>query len=76
MSAEAMNSEEVQHPQEASTTKNHDGDNIQEDIFQDIFESAVEVRKFFFCQIIKVVFYFSCFIIMSESACECSDFTE
>ncbi|XP_062112991.1 uncharacterized protein LOC133824138 [Humulus lupulus] len=38
----AMSSEEVQHQQEASTTKNHEGNNVQEDIFQDIFENAVE----------------------------------
>ncbi|XP_030506815.2 uncharacterized protein LOC115721863 isoform X1 [Cannabis sativa] len=39
---EAMNPEEVQHQKEASTSKNHDDDSIQEDMFRDIFDNAVE----------------------------------
>lgn len=44
MSAEAMNSEEVGAHREVSSSKNHDADNIQEDMLQDIYESAIEVR--------------------------------
>lgn len=63
MSAEAMNSEEVRH-HEVFSSKNHDADKIQEDMVQDIYENAIQVCNIFFCQIIPVFPYFSCFIIM------------
>ncbi|PON54679.1 Chromosome segregation in meiosis protein [Trema orientale] len=38
---EAMNSEDVRHP-EVSSSKNPDADNIQEDMLQDIYENAIQ----------------------------------